>query len=106
MLEDSEIAILLMVACAKDGWRENGLLVMPPEVRLHSYGIHRDVFSSARKTLEWFGLLKVEEIGRHGDGRAENGEQQVHRLGLVSEGFEAPAAITVTGALSLQLARR
>ncbi|MER3386864.1 MAG: hypothetical protein RIC81_00790 [Microcella pacifica] len=106
VLEDSEIAILLMVACAREGWRDGGLLVMPPEIRLQNYGIHRDIFSSARKTLVWFGLLNVEELGRHGDGRAENGDQLVHRLGLVPEGFESPAATVVMSALTAQLARR
>lgn len=106
VLEDSEIAILLMVACAKDGWWDQGLLVMPPEVRLQNYGIHRDVFSSARKTLDWFGLLRVEEMGRHDDGRAENGEQHAHRLRLALDGFDKPAAPTVIDALTGQLARR
>ena len=105
-LEDSEIAILLMVACARDGWWENGALVMPPEVRLRNYGIHRDIYSSARKTLDWFGLLEVREVGRHADGRAENGEQQTHRISLLPGGFDAPAVTTVIGALNSQLSRR
>ncbi|WP_147303319.1 hypothetical protein [Microbacterium bovistercoris] len=106
VLEDSEIAILLMVACESGGWREPGLLVMDPKVRLQNYGIHRDVFSSARKTLDWFGLLRVEERNRHDDGRAENGEQQAHRLALVPGGFDKPALPTVVEALTGQLARR
>jgi hypothetical protein len=106
VLEDSEIAILLMLACAKGGWSDQGLLVMPPEVRLQNYGIHRDAFSSARKTLDWFGLLRVDERGRHDDGRAENGELQAHRLKLAPDGFDKPAVPTVIEALTAQLARR
>ncbi|MGX1703151.1 hypothetical protein [Microbacterium sp. NPDC055357] len=106
LLEDSEIAILLMVACARDGWWDQGLLVMDPHIRLQNYGIHRDVFSSARKTLDWFGLLRVEERNRHDDGRAENGEQLAHRLGLAHDGFDKPALPTVIDALTRQLARR
>ena len=105
VLADTEIAVLLMVACRKGGWPENGLLVMPPDVRLQQYGIHRDGFSSARKTLEWFGLLRVEEIGRYGDGRAERGELRIHRLGLALEGFEQPAATEVVRALTEQIGR-
>jgi hypothetical protein len=106
VLEDSEIALLLMVACRRRGWIDNGLLVVPSDVRLRNYGIHRDAYSSARKTLEWFGLLRVEEMGRHGDGRAENSELRVHRLGLMPSGFEEPAAKTMISALSYQIARR
>lgn len=105
VLEDSEIALLLMVACGKGGWQENGHQVVPADVRLRNYGIHRDAYSSARKTLEWFGLLRVEEVGRHRDGRAENSELRIHRLGLVPSGFDNPAAPTVIQALTDQLAR-
>lgn len=105
VLTDAEIALLLMVACRKGGWPENGLLVVPPDIRLRHYGIHRDAYSAARKTLEWFGLLNVEEIGRHGDGRAENAELRAHRLGLVLEGFEQPGAPAVIRALTDQIAR-
>jgi hypothetical protein len=38
-----------------------GEVAIPAEVRLRRYGIHRDPFSAARKTLEWFGLLDVRE---------------------------------------------
>lgn len=106
VLEDSEIALLLMVACGKGGWPEDELLVVPADVRLRHYGIHRDAYSSARKTLEWCGLLRVEEVMRHGDGRAENSELRVHRLGLVPTGFEEPAAQTVIDALRYQIARK
>ncbi|WP_448711920.1 hypothetical protein [Microbacterium profundi] len=107
VLEDSEIALLLMVACAKEGWWDRGLLAMPPEIRLRNYGIHRDAFSAACKTLKWFGLLTVTEMGRHEDGRAEEGVLQVHRLGLVPGGFEAPAVKTVAEeTLKVELSRR
>ncbi|WP_157156203.1 hypothetical protein [Diaminobutyricimonas sp. LJ205] len=105
VLEDSEIALLLMVACQKGGWPENGLLVVPADVRLRHYGIHRDAYSSARKVLEWCGLLKVEEVARHRDGRAENAELRVHRLGLLPSGFEEPAVLTTIDALTHQVAR-
>lgn len=105
VLEDSEIALLLMVACREGGWIENDLVAIPADVRLVNYGIHRDGFSSARKTLEWCGLLRVEEVGRHDDGRAEESDFRVHRLGILPAGFDEPAITTVTGALRRQVAR-
>ncbi|MFF2772929.1 hypothetical protein ACFVUP_38105, partial [Streptomyces bacillaris] len=105
VLEDSEIALLFMVVCRKGGWVEDGLVVVPADVRLTQYGLHRDVYSSARKTLEWFGLLNVEEMGRHVDGRAENSDLRLHRLGLVSTGFDEPATSTAREVLRYQIAR-
>ena len=105
LLEDSEIALLLMVASGRGGWVEGGLLAMPAETRLRHYGMHRDGYSSARKTLEWFGLLEVEEIGRHRDGRAEEADLRLHRLGLKEAGFNQPAVITMRQALGEQLSR-
>lgn len=105
VLEDAEIALLLMVACGKGAWPEGGLLAMPSDVRLLRYGLHRDSFSAARKTLDWFGLLEVEEPNRHDDGRAEQGELQVHRLGLVADGFDEPGPQRVAEVLRQQLER-
>ncbi|TWX34991.1 hypothetical protein ES689_14205 [Frigoribacterium sp. ACAM 257] len=105
LLEDSEIALLLMVASGRGGWAQGGLLAMPAETRLRHYGMHRDGYSSARKTLEWFGLLQVEEVGRHSDGRAEEGDLRLHRLGLKADGFDRPAVDTLRQALDKQLSR-
>ncbi|VXB16320.1 hypothetical protein ARTHRO9V_1220001 [Arthrobacter sp. 9V] len=105
VLEDSEIALVLMIACGVGGLQEEQRLVMPSATRLLRYGIHRDAFSSARKTLEWFGLLDVEEYRRHEDGRAEDIDLRVHRLGLLPEGFKMPALPTVIDALEQQLER-
>jgi hypothetical protein len=105
VLEDSEIAVLLMVACGRGGRVEEGKLVMPSDVRLRHYGIHRDIFSSARKTLDWFGLLHVEEQLRHADGRAEDTDLRLHRLSLAETGLDAPALPTAAAALRAQLDR-
>ena len=67
--------------------------------------MHRDAYSTARKTLEWFGLLKVDEIGRHADGRAENADLRVHRLCLQEDGLKRPAIQTISQALDDQLSR-
>lgn len=105
VLEDSEIALLLMIACGVGGQREGRHLFMPSGARLLHYGIHRDAFSSARKTLEWFGLLDVEEHNRHEDGRAENGELRVHRLALLEDGFGRAAVPALIEVIEKQLAR-
>lgn len=106
VLEDSEIALLLMVACGEGGWRDRNYLVMPSEIRLRNYGIHRDSFSAARKTLEWFGLLEVEEVARHSDGRGEDGELSVHRLAIRQGAFDESGPRRVVTALEEQLSRR
>lgn len=105
VLEDTEIALLLMVACRRGGWDENGMLAVPADVRLTQYGIHRDAYSAARKTLEWLGLLTVEEVGRHEDGRAENVELRVHRFALAKDGFERLATSTAIEVLTSQVSR-
>lgn len=105
VLEDSEIALVLMIACGIGGRQEEQRLVMPSATRLLRYGIHRDAFSSARKTLEWFGLLEVEEYRRHEDGRAEEIDLRVHRLALLPDGFKMQALPTVIDALERQLER-
>lgn len=105
VLEDSEIAVLLMAACGTGSWVDDDLRAFPGVVRLRHYGIHRDPYSAARKTLEWFGLLDVKEIGRHEDGRAEDDERYLHRIGLRAAGFEQPALPAIQRALQRQLDR-
>jgi hypothetical protein len=114
VLEDSEIAVLLMVASRHHSLYAGGSeafdlhpgeVAIPAWVRLRYFGIHRDPFSTARKTLEWFGLLNVREIGRHGDGRAEDDDQRLHRLTLNTDGFAVPALERVKHVIAAQLDR-
>lgn len=112
VLEDSEITVLLMVACGKGAFPpgialdiNDGEVAIPAAIRLCQYGIHRDPFSTALKTLKWFGLLNVRELGRHEDGRAEDGEVQLHRLKLVPGGFDVPALEKVRSVVAEQLQR-
>ncbi|SDL33755.1 hypothetical protein SAMN05428985_11513 [Nocardioides sp. YR527] len=105
VLEDSEIAVLLMAACGAGGWWDRDGQVFSGEVRLLHYGIHRAPFAAARKTLEWFGLLDVEEIDRHVDGRAEFNLHRVHRITLRGAGFEVQALPAIQDAIERQLKR-
>lgn len=105
VLEDSEINALLMMACTAGASYDGGQMVFPGEVRLLRYGLHRAPFSTARKTLEWFGLIEVEEIERHDDGRAEDNRQMLHRVKLVPQGFSVPALETTVNVIQSQLER-
>lgn len=99
VLADSEITVLLMVACAKGALNSvegvHGIrgtqVAIPANERLLRYGIHRDPFSRACKTLEWFGLIEVERVRRHLDGRAEDADLNLNRLKLLNEGFRQDA---------------
>ena len=113
VLADSEINLLLMVASGRAGlfpWGDSadlipGEVAIPAEVRLRHYGIHRDPFSVARKTLAWFGLLSVREVGRHDDGRAQDDEHKLHRLSLNVAGFDQDAPTVLRDQIHQQLAR-
>lgn len=107
VLEDSEIVLLLMVACGIGNLESWPQVAIPSRVRLLKYGIGRDSYSSAHAMLAQFGLLEVEEIGRRDDGRVlgygDDGEARVHRLQLVPEAFEAAALATTTKAIKRAL---
>ena len=104
VLSDMEIAVLMMIRCKEGAFSSNGW-AFPAEIRLRNYGIHRDAFSSARKTLEWFGLINVSEVDRHDDGRAIEKALSVHRLEFVESGFENPAVQTALETLKTQISR-
>lgn len=106
VLEDSEINLLLMIACRQGALNEEHV-AMPAEVRLRNYGIARDPYSQACKTLASFGLIDVYEMGRHDDGRAIGGENyMLHRLSLNQDAFQENALPKVTKELKTQLARK
>lgn len=113
VLEDTEIAVLLMIACGKGSLTQReapdlvvGERAIPANVRLDHYGLHRDPFSRALKTLAWFGLINVREIGRHDDGRAEDGDLFLHRLSLRLEGFDGNGLDVVLKVIERQLERQ
>lgn len=108
VLEDTEILLLLMVACGLGDLQVDESVVIPGGVRLHNYGIGRDGYSTAHVMLSELGLVEVREIGRHADGQvADHGEQDVqalvHRLRLQAEGFEQPAFQTMTQTIKRRL---
>ncbi|GAA1854677.1 hypothetical protein [Myceligenerans crystallogenes] len=110
VLEDSEIVLLMMVACGIGNLETLPQVAIPSRVRLLKYGIGRDSYSTAHPMLAQFGLLEVEEIGRQDDGRVlgygdDDGAAHVHRLRLMDDAFEKPARETVTKAIKDALDR-
>jgi hypothetical protein len=99
VLEDSEISLLLMVACRLGSLRlEDGAVAIPATVRSLHYGIGRDSFGSACHMLEAAGLLHVEKVARHADGRAQDYRLEgasLDRLRLLPEGFDRAAMETL-----------
>jgi hypothetical protein len=99
VLDDSEISLLLMVACGLGRLElENGAVAIPAAVRSLHYGISRDSFGSACHMLEATGLLYVEKVARYADGRAQDYRLEgaaLHRLRLLPEGFERAAVETL-----------
>ncbi|ABL84144.1 MULTISPECIES: hypothetical protein [unclassified Nocardioides] len=104
VLEDSEIAVLLMTASGV-GSIDPAHVAIPARVRLQHYGIGPDAFE-AHRWLERFGLIDVFEVGRNSDGTAENFAEEgamLHRLAMKKDGFEADAPTTVRGAIEKRL---
>lgn len=97
ILQDSEIALLLMVKCgvASLSDPEEGVRAIDSFVRLHHYGIGRDSFSAALLPLEELGLLRVDRRNRNPDGTHvghKAGEKApLHRLKVLGEGFDEDA---------------
>jgi len=107
VLEDSEISLLLMVACGLGRLQlEDGAVAIPAAVRSLHYGIGRDSFGSACHMLEATGLLHVEKVARHADGRAQEYLREgaaLHRLRLLPEGFDRPAVETLRETIDNEL---
>lgn len=100
VLEDSEIALLLMVACGRGSEPFGpGLVAINGETRLLHYGIARDPFTAAHRSLEQFGLLDVHQVDRWPDGRSMGNARSLHRLELLPGGFDKDARTTVLKAL-------
>jgi hypothetical protein len=107
VLEDSEITLLLMVACGlgRNPGEEN--VAIAADIRLLHYGISRDAFG-AHVMLSKLGLLDVEEVGRHDSGKAvdyKTDGAKLHRLRLLPAGFQQPALPTLTAAIENELNR-
>ncbi|HEY3514613.1 MAG TPA: hypothetical protein VGL36_35865 [Kribbella sp.] len=108
LLEDSEIATLLMVACKTGTVVNDGSCAIPGDVRVKHYGLGRDAFE-AHKMLRWLGLVDVASYGRWVDGTHVddygNEEAMLYRITLKPDGFKADPAERLQQALETQLGR-
>lgn len=100
ILEDSEIALILMLSCGVGALHfempNRAASAIKSYDRVARYGLGPDSFGAALKPLERLNLLEVTPVGRHPDGRvvdynAESGEAPLHRLRLLEDGFDEPA---------------
>ena len=107
VLEDTEIALLLMTACRLGSITDGEAVAIPSSVRLLHYGIGRDAFE-AHRMLTQLGLLSVDEQARYNDGRAVDYTDegaQLHRLRLLRPGFAQDGWSTMTATIESMLDR-
>ncbi|MEU0520359.1 hypothetical protein [Streptosporangium sp. NPDC006007] len=104
LLEDTELAFLMMIAHASLHIDPGGWVKIESGLRLLHYGLGRDAYE-AHKTLQAFGLLGVHiDEDRHDDGKVINygqgGQPRLHAFRLLPDGFDEPAAATIKEAIT------
>lgn len=104
VLEDSELAFLLMIACLRS--RSGNVPVFATsETRLLRFGLGRDAYESHR-LLSSFGIVKVHPGPHPGRRLGKAGRYlisdppKLHRFELLNDGFDKPAIPAVRRALS------
>jgi hypothetical protein len=93
LLEDVEIAFILMLASQQAIEGHNESIKIYSATRIEHYGIGRDAYSS-HETLKLLGLLEVKtEADRRGLDFHDFwwGKERLHKLRLMDEGFEESA---------------
>jgi hypothetical protein len=103
VLEDSELAFLLMLAGLRSRFGDKQLFAAG-ELRLLHFGIGRDAYQS-HHMLRRLGLIDVEEDHNryvesgHVRGYSEKEPPKLHRFRLLDAGFEQPALPTAQEAI-------
>jgi len=112
LLTDTEISLLLMVACKRGSIpAADGFVAIPGEIRLMHYGIGRDKFSDAANMLDRLGLLAVmADPARNKDSTVQSFHKEgttvrLHRLLLRTDGFINSGSVELVEELEHQLAR-
>lgn len=108
VLEDTELAFLLMVASGHHTMAGQAFRITAAD-RLLRFGIGRDAYS-AYKILSGLGLVIVtQDPGRHLDGKVKDygsgGKALPHTLGFVPAGFDRDALTTLSAQIDYQLDR-
>lgn len=103
LLEDTELAFLMMVAVVARYGDQGSQVKISSSMRILHYGLGRDAYA-AHRTLQRFGLVEVEiDEDRHNDGKVADfgsgGKARLHAFQLLPDGFEEPAAATIRTAL-------
>ena len=95
VLEDSELAFLLMLACLRSR-SDTRPVFAPSEVRLLQFGLGRDAYE-AHRILSRLGLVRV-HAGTHPGRRLgktgrylKSDPPKLHRFELLNDGFDEPA---------------
>lgn len=107
VLEDTEIALLFMLATRVGSIDRSTAVAIPAHTRNVQYGIGREAFESYR-ALEWLKLISASETNRHYDGRAIEFSDEgadLHRLELLPVGFDRSAFEVVPTMVKYQLGR-
>lgn len=108
VLEDTELAFLLMLACWRAAVGERQVAI-PEATRLLNFGLGRDAYASY-ELLKRLSLIEVEvDEQRHLDMKVmdygKGGEARLHRFKLLDDGVEELAIPTVLKVLGDRLAR-
>ena len=108
VLEDTELAFLLMIACLHAHFGNNQPVFATGQVRLLQFGLGRDAYQ-AHQILGLLHLIEVEvDPDRHiGGGKirgfSEDNPPKLHRFRLLRDGFDQPAIPTTRSAIERRL---
>lgn len=106
VLEDSELAVLLMLSCGLGRIAGEVATAIPGIVRTQNYGMSQAVYASYA-TLADLGLLSFDSMARNADGTVVNygaDEPTLTRFVLQPEGFKANPARKLRSVLTERLA--
>jgi hypothetical protein len=108
VLEDTELAFLLMLACWRAAVGERQIAI-PEATRLLNFGLGRDAYASY-ELLKRLSLIEVEvDEQRHLDMKVmdygKGGQARLHRFKLLDDGFEELAIPSFLKVLEDRLAR-
>jgi hypothetical protein len=104
VLEDSELAFMLMLACLRSRFDKMPVFAAS-EVRLLQFGLGRDAYESHR-ILSHLGIIRVQAGSSPGRRLGKAGRYlksdppKLHRFELLNNGFEEPAIPTTRQAMA------
>ena len=110
VLEDSEIAFILMIACLHALFGEKPVFAAG-EIRLLQFGVGRETYQ-AHHMLSRFNLIDVEKdpkrdlFGSKVEGFSEENPPKLHRFQLLRAGFDEPAVQVMRSTIERRLGNR